>query len=426
MTKSFVLVVIDGLTPDVFEDAVERGVTPTLAALHDAGTYRRAHSTFPSLTPVCMATLATGAHPDVHEIPHLVWYHRGEGRLVEYGSSFGAMRAAGTRRTIRDAIVEMNARHLSRDAVTVFESLEDAGLTAAAVNTPCYRGRTRHLPTVRGLVQPVEGPRRFFYFSLFESDVTGAPLAVRTRSGGSIDAYAAAVGRWLVTRDGFDFLFYYLPDYDYASHALGPSGAEEALRRSDQAVGALVEAAGGLDEFLERYAVVVCSDHGQTPVERAVRLQDALRDVPDVLVTASNRAGMVYTGEPREVAERLARSDGVDLAMFREDGLSVALRDGGELRLDPAAAGWQGRAVRALANPNSGDVIVSAAAGVEYADLAGRHHVGGGSHGSLLDGDSLVPMLVVGGGEPPPDISGVAPLVLEHFGIEAPASARAA
>jgi hypothetical protein len=35
-------------------------------------------------------------------------------------------------------------------------------------------------------------------------------------------------------------------------------------------------------------------------------------------------------------------------------------------------------------------------------------------------------MLVVGGGEPPPDISGVAPLVLEHFGIEAPASARAA
>ena len=100
---------------------------------------------------------------------------------MEYGSSFGAMRAAGTRRTIKDAIVEMNAVHLSRDAVTVFESLEDAGLTAAAVNTPCYRGRTRHLPTVPGLVRPVDGPRRFFYFSLFESDVTGAPLALPHR-----------------------------------------------------------------------------------------------------------------------------------------------------------------------------------------------------------------------------------------------------
>ena len=187
MPRKLILVVIDGLTPEAFERAVERKKAPTLAALSEAGTYGRATSVFPSLTPVCVATLATGAPPDVHEIPHLVWYHRGEGRLVEYGSSFGAMRAAGTRRAIRDAIVEMNAHHLSRDAVTVFESLEDAGLTAAAVNTPCYRGRTRHLPTVPGLVRPVDGPRRFFYFSLFESDVTGAPLAVRTRSGGSID-----------------------------------------------------------------------------------------------------------------------------------------------------------------------------------------------------------------------------------------------
>ena len=423
MTKSLILAVIDGLTPEVFEDAVERRKTPTLAALHDVGTYGRAVSTFPSLTPVCLATLATGAHPDVHGIPHLVWYHRDEGRIVEYGSSFGAMRAAGTRRSIRDAIVEMNAHHLSREAVTVFESLEDAGLTTAAVNTPCYRGRTRHVPTVPGVVRPVDGPRRFFYFSLFESNVTGAPLAIRTRTGGSIDSYAAAVGRWLVTRDGFDFLFYYLPDYDYASHALGPEGASEALRRSDQAIGALIEAAGGLDEFLERYAVVVCSDHGQTRVDRVVRLHGS---VPD-LVTASNRAGMVYTGEPREMAGRLARSDGVDVVLFREDGAAYALRDGGELRLDGARGGWERRAVHALANPNAGEVIVSAAKGVEFADLGGRHHAGGGSHGSLLDGDSLVPMLVAGSdAEPPRDIAAVAGLVLGHFGIEGPAYARAA
>jgi hypothetical protein len=351
------------------------------------------------------------------------------------------MRAAGTRRAIKDAIVEMNAKHLSRDVVTVFEALEDSGLTTAAVNTPCYRGRTRHLPTVPGFVRPVEGPRRFFFFSLFESDVTGAPLAVRTRSGGSIDAYAAAVGRWLVTRDGFDFLFYYLPDYDYASHSLGPGGAEVALERSDQAVGALVEAAGGLDKFLERYAVVVCSDHGQTGVERAVRLQESLSDFrlhrpgtqrdAQLVVTASNRAGMVYVLpgagiESRTIAERLARSDSVDVAIFREDSGCVALRDGQELPLAPEDDGWRGRAWRALANPNAGDVVVSAAAGVEFADLGGRHHVGGGSHGSLLDGDSLVPMLVVGTAAPPLEIAGVAPLVLRHFGIQAPAYARAA
>ena len=93
----------------------------------------------------------------------------------------------------------------------------------------------------------VNGPKRFFFYSLYESDKTGAPIAIRNRALGSIDAYAAYVGRWLVTRDGFDFLVYYLPDYDYASHAAGPDAAHEALARSDAAVSALMEAAGGPD-----------------------------------------------------------------------------------------------------------------------------------------------------------------------------------
>jgi predicted AlkP superfamily pyrophosphatase or phosphodiesterase len=426
MSKKLILVVIDGLTPDAFEAAVERKTAPTLAALADAGTYARAVSTFPSLTPVCLASLATGGGPDVHHIPHLVWYHRDEGRVVEYGSSFGAMRAVGARRVIKDAIVEMNAEHLAADAVTVYEALEDSGLVTAAVNVPCYRGRTRYVPSVPGMVGPVNGPRRFFYYNLFESDVTGAPLAVRGRALGSIDAYAAAVGRWLVTRDGFDFLFFYLPDYDFASHALGPTGADEALARSDGAVGGLVEAAGGLDAFLERYDVVLCSDHGQTHVDRALRLQDLVTD-PQAIVTASNRAGMVYVdGDARAVAERLARADGIGAALFREGDEYYAIRNDELVELARTDGDWRGRAWHALANPNAGDVIVSAAPGAEFIDLGGRHHVGGGSHGSLDDGDSLVPMLVVGDATPPASITGVAPLVLKHFGVEAPAYARAA
>jgi predicted AlkP superfamily pyrophosphatase or phosphodiesterase len=439
--KKLILVVIDGLTPDVFE-AVDDSSAPTLAALTAAGNYRRACSTFPSLTPVCLASIATGGGPDVHGIPHLTWYHRGERRLVEYGSSFGAIRAAGTRRAIRDAIVEMNAEHLSNDAVTLYEALEDEGLVTAAVNVPCYRGRTRHAATLPG-VRAVEGPRRFFYYSLFESDVTGAPLAIRGRATGSIDAYAAAVGRWLVTRDGFDFLFYYLPDYDFASHALGPTGAQEALGRSDAAVAALVEAAGGIDSFLDRYDVVLCSDHGQTPVTDLFRLESTLEDFrllrpgsrrtdAELAVTASNRAGQVYVlpdakVESRAIGERLAQEPALDVVLFREGDEAIALRDGSEERFGAAADGWQARAWHALANPNAGDVLVSPAAGVELADLAGRHHLGGGSHGSLLDGDSLVPMLVLGPKAGPPGaITGVASVVLEHFGVEAPAYARAA
>ena len=77
-TERAILIVIDGLTPAMFEEAVEKRSAPALAELYERGEYRRAASVFPSLTPVCLSSLVTGAYPDVHRIPHLVWYHRGE------------------------------------------------------------------------------------------------------------------------------------------------------------------------------------------------------------------------------------------------------------------------------------------------------------------------------------------------------------
>jgi len=451
--QGLVLVVVDGLTPSVFEHAVETGAAPTLSFLAEHGRYARATSTFPSLTPVCASSIATGAHPDVHHVPHLVWFDRDARRVVEYGSSFGALVAAGTRRSIVDTIFNMNGRHLSAGAVTVFEALHDAGLVTAAVNFTCYRGRTEHRTTLPGVSRTALGPQRFFFYNLFESDATGAPLAVRRRAAGTIDEYAAAVGRWLVARDGFDFFLFYLSDYDYASHALGPDGAALKLADADRAVGSLVDVAGGRDAFLERYSVVVCSDHGQTAVEHAVRLEDAYRDLrihrrsglerPDVAVCASNRAGQVYRlplcGESvRSLAERLDARPEVDVALFLEDGEAVARREGEELRFrenggwelngDPALLDHPDALARvwaALHNPNAGDVLVSAAPGYEFTDLAGHSHAGGGSHGSLVAGDSEVPMLVVGMESVPAGITGVMPLALGHFGVEPPAYTRA-
>ena len=407
-SKPVVLVVIDGLTPSMLE-ATD---TPALRFLLEHGSYRRATSTFPSVTPVCLASIATGAHPDVHGIPHLVWWNRSEQRLVEYGSSFAAMRAVGLAQGLRDTIVNLNERHLSKQAETIYEALEDTGLTTAAINITTYRGRHRHLATIPG-APAVNGPKRFFFYSLYESDRTGAPIAVLNRALGSIDAYAAAVGRWLVTRDGFDLLVFYLPDYDFASHALGPDSAHEALARADASIAALFEAAGGPDEFLDRYAVVLCSDHGQTNIEQASRLQ-----VEGALVTASNRAAMLYGNEPRELAEALDAEPSVGVAAFLEDGKVVARRAGEEdlALLDEHPDGFA-RVEAALRNPNAGEVIVSAAPGWEFVDLAGRHHTGGGSHGSLAASDSEVPMLTVGLGEPPASITGIKGLVLDHFGL---------
>jgi hypothetical protein len=462
--KKLVLTVIDGLTPSALERGIERGRLPTLGELVELGSYTHGVSTFPSVTPVCLTTIATGAPPDQHGIPHLTWYHRAERRLVEYGSSLAAVRAAGFRETLRDSVVAMSAEHLAADTPTVFEQLEDAGLVTGAVNFTCYRGRHRHRIRLPGLAsrnrwfESVAGPRRFFFFNLYESDETGAPLAVRSRTAGSVDAYAVAVGRWLVTRDGFDFLVYYLPDYDYASHAAGPDAAGDALERSDRCVRELVDAAGGLDAFLERYALVLCADHGQTRVERVARLEARYGDLRllsprrpapagcDLVVAASNRAGMIYRLpgcrlDARALAERLDAEPAVDVALFLEDGWAVARRDGEEVRFTPDGDGFRisgdpdvldgtrypdgfDRAWHGVAGARAGDVVVSASEGWEFADIGGRDHLGGGSHGSLLAGDSIVPMLSLGlDGVPLPARSGIAelaPAALTHFGVSNP------
>jgi hypothetical protein len=443
--SKLVLIVVDGMTPSAFEAAVDSGRAPALAFLAEHGEYRRATSVFPSLTPVCLSSIVTGAGPAVHRIPSLVWWHRGERRIVEYGSSFPAIRAAGLSQSVLDAIFNMNGQHLSHGATTIYEALEDSGLLTAAVNITCYRGRHRHLATLPAVTRPAWGPRRFFFYGLFESDRTGARFTVRSRGSGSIDAYAAAVGRWLVTRDGFDFLAYYLSGYDYASHARGPDGAAESrsLEQTDAAVGALLEAAGGPDEFLERYAVLLLSDHGQTRVGRAASLQSPFADLArQVVVTASNRAGQLYLLPEARVdlatlARRLDGEPSVETTLRREGDLAVARREGEELRFRPVESdGWEtsgdeslldqpdalARSWSALSNPNAGELLVSAAEGWELADLGGRHHVGGGSHGSLAAGDSVVPLLTIGLDADPRRITEVAPAILQHLGVDVPGS----
>ncbi len=439
--RKVVLAVLDGLTPQALELAIEDGTAPRLAELATLGTLGTATSTFPSLTPVCLSSIATGAHGDVHEIPHLVWWHRREQRLVEYGSSFAAARAAGLGRVLRDTLVGLNSDHLGARAVTLFEALADAGLRTATVNFTAYRGRTPHRPIVPFL-PTVLGPESFFFYNLFASERTGAPLSFRNRPAGTIDAYAAAVGRWLVTRDAFDFFLFYLSDYDYASHAAGPGAAAGVLARCDAAIGALLDAAGGTEQFLERYALCLLADHGQSSVREVATLGDRLRHIDDTVLTASNRAAQVYrvgqhAPSARMLAERFDDEPAVDVVAFVEDGVGVARRERAELRLVPGPSGLElhgdrlvldhpdgpRRVWAALSNPNAGDVLVSAATGWEFADLAGRSHVGGGSHGSLAAEDSTVPVLTVGLTGMPASIVDVAPLVLAHFDVEPPAYA---
>ena len=478
------LVVIDGAKPAMLERAISDGRAPTLAAMMERGSYvDDCVAVFPSVTPVCAASIATGVGQDRHLIPSMNWYHRDESRYVEYGSSFRAARRFGIARQLTDTVYNMNRAHLAPDVPTIFELLDDADVRTAGTTYLMYRGRYEHAVAAdttltrfasRVLIRhAVMGPRELFYADVFSSRDTGC----RSQLGmpGVRDRHAGCVGSYLVEHDLFDFLLLSLPDNDNHSHRNGPHAQVASISGADRQIGRLVEAAGGIDDFLSRYAVITIADHSHAPVEQAVSLWDEFGDFtvlqpsdvrPDeaeIAVCPAQRSAMVYLLASRgrrallpRIVARARAIPGVDLVMWRDGDDAVIAGEAGELRFAPggdlvdlrgrhwridgepatlAARTVDGRFVSdsypdalargwdALACPRSGEVLMSAAPGFEFTDWGGADHVGGGSHGSLHHSDSLAPLLCVGvddavrGGRAQWSIKDVAPMIARHFGV---------
>ncbi len=99
----------------MLERVVGAGRAPTLELLLERGQHvDDCVAAFPSVTPVCAASIATGTGPEQHEIPAMNWYHRGEQRYIEYGTSFRASQAFGLKQSLTDTIYNMNLEHLSK------------------------------------------------------------------------------------------------------------------------------------------------------------------------------------------------------------------------------------------------------------------------------------------------------------------------
>ena len=348
-----------------------------------------------------------------------------------------------------------------------------------------YRGRTRHEPAVEGMYPRIAraaqftyatwGPGELFYADLFASRETGCTSALGMP--GQRDQHTGCVGAHLVERDLFDFLLFSLPDNDTHSHRRGPYAQVTSIASADHALERIMHVAGGIDAFLADHAVILMSDHSQTAVEDRVSLGDAFDDMQvlspadadpsaaELAVCPVGRFAGIYVLDHERRAEVATRAadralgvDGVDLcARWGDDRSEAVVRSAqGELRfaaggelVDPRGWGWSvegdlgvlGLAVEdcrvrsrtypdalrrlwtALSCRNSGDVLLSAAPGYEFADWGGADHVGGGSHGSLHRHDSLGAILACGlegaGAREREQwsIEDASPLVLEHFGV---------
>ena len=488
--KKLVLVVVDAMKPAMMERVMAAGRAPALARIREAGVYvDDCAAAFPSVTPVCASTIATGVGPDEHHIPSMNWYHREERRYIEYGSSFSASRQFGVLRSLTDTVYRMNSEHLAQDVETVFESLDDDDVRTAGTTYLIYRGRHEHevanesalarIATATLFRRTILGPKELFYADLYASRRTGC----RGQLGlpGARDQHTGCVGSYLVEHDLFDFMLYSLPDNDAYSHRNGPHAQVTSLAAADRQLERLMHAAGGPDEFLERYAVIVCSDHSQAPVEERIRLDTAFADftiarpspsrsaAAELALSPAQRSAMIYaldTDDPEDTCSR-ARAvagelEGVDLVMWRRGDEAVISSRRGELRFiaggdltDARGNQWSvegelgvlraeiqdgrilsteypdglARAWSALRCPTAGDILLSAAPGYEFVDWGGSDHVGGGSHGSLHRTDSLGALLWCGTG---PDsravrdqwsLRDIAPMIRGHFGLRSPQNA---
>jgi hypothetical protein len=458
--KKLVLVVIDALKPAMLERAIAAGRAPVLQRISEQGVYvDDCVAAFPSVTPVCAATITTGVGPDEHRIASMNWYHREEARYVEYGSSFSASRQFGVLRSLTDTVYRMNAEHLSRDVETMFETLDDAGIRTAGTTYLIYRGRHQHevsnesalarIVTSTLFRRTIEGPRELFYADIYASRKTGC----RGQLGmpGVRDQHTGCVGAYLVENDLFDFMLFSLPDNDAWSHKNGPHAQVTSIAAADRQLERLMHAAGGPDAFFEDHAIIVTSDHSQAAVEERIRLDRAFADFEvasasaarsigaELALSPAQRSAMIYALDDERRASVLERAisvartvQGVDLVLSSPAPREAAVQSArGELRFAPGGDLLDGRGRRwsvagelaalaaevedgrfisaeypdalariwsALHCPTAGDVLLSAAPSYEFVDWGGADHLGGGSHGSLHRSDSLGALLWCGTG----------------------------
>ena len=379
-----VLCVIDAMAPAMLERAVAAGAAPVLGQLMERGRYVPACvAAFPSVTPVCAASIVTGVGQEEHGIPAMNWFYREENRYVEYGSSFRAAQRFGIARQLTDTVYNLNRAHLSASTPTVFETLDDAGVRTAGTTYLMYRGRHRHEPQRDTALtrfastlmrHPVLGPRELFYADIFASRRTNCRSALGMP--GVRDRHSGCVSSYLVEHDLFDFLLLSLPDNDWYSHKHGPEAQLQSIAQADLQLARVFEAAGGVDEFLEQHAVIAMADHSQAPVVGTIALQDELAELgvlgpsrssdpargepPRIAVCPSQRAAMVYSLQ--ESARDAMRAsvvacalsiEGVDQVMWLardsherpSEGIISAPRHG-ELRFAPGGAIEDARGAR--------------------------------------------------------------------------------
>ena len=434
--RHLLLVVADGIRPEVLAEEIDAGHAPALAALRARGGLHAVSTVFPSVTGPAYVPFLMGRHPAPVGLPGLRWYDRA--RSLRW-SPAQARSYAG-----------VDIWHVDRDVHAEPPTLLELAQPSLAGMSMLARGAT-HGRVGRSLYWMLRAAP-----SHFRGDLAGWRTVEQAATRAFFRRFARARPRSAVLA---------LTIGDKRAHAEGPFGAgvREAVTDVDAAVAtarAIAEAGG----WGERLHVWVVADHGHAPVAHHDDLHGWLEGAgwrvlahprlsvrrPDVaLMVGGNAMAQLYVdpavrtrgwwpalgARGARLLEALVQRPSVDLAMVAPDAHTVRVTHAGRgtaevvRRGDGRAARWDylvrdgdplglGGTLRGLSPctaweacaatdypdsvvqlsllasaPRTGDVILSAREGW---DLRARFepvaHVS--THGALLRAQMQVPLLV--------------------------------
>jgi len=335
-----IIFVWDGLRPDLINTIT----TPNLAHLRDAGVnFLDNHSTYPTITMINAASLATGAYPGTHGFyGNSFWQPNAKGHdSLNREIDFSAPVFTEDYAILRALDVAQNGKLLA--VPTLFEVAHQAGMVTAIVGKggptylqsrgvtdffmddrtvmplsqakalseagyplPAYWSNAYDLQTVPSY--PVATFSSSDIYPLMNDGVTADPSRSDAITSAGLNAYQATV-----------FLDYVLPTLkpqlamlwlknpDSNEHAFGPGSAatRNALQSNDAILGLLLEKLSALG-WRDSTDIIIVSDHGHSHISGPFD-KFPLRDVVDGNIGHPSTDGYSVSGEVRS-ADLLRRA----------------------------------------------------------------------------------------------------------------------
>ena len=136
--KKMILLGLDGAVPTVIEEYVKQGLLPHFKRLMEQGYYTRALSSFPGVTPVNWATIATGSNPGTHGIVDFVLHEPGE-PLTQGHSGFSSDMLQSE--TMWEALTRQGYRTATLNFPGSWPPRMDQMLTVAGEGSPATHSR---------------------------------------------------------------------------------------------------------------------------------------------------------------------------------------------------------------------------------------------------------------------------------------------